>query len=75
LITFGGHDEKGANGILDYLTVQQAAAVLGVSPSTLRNWDRAGKLKARRNPMNGYRLYARDELQKLLNSVKGRKQR
>jgi predicted site-specific integrase-resolvase len=30
--------------LADYLTVKDAAAYLGVSPSTLRNWDRAGKL-------------------------------
>jgi hypothetical protein len=38
----------------DYLTVKEAATFLGVSPSTLRNWDRAGKLKATRHPVNGY---------------------
>jgi len=41
------------------LTVGEAAAFLGVSPSTLRNWDRAGRLKAGRHPINGYRLYER----------------
>jgi len=36
------------------LTVAEAAELLGVSASTLRNWDRAGKLKASRHPVNGY---------------------
>jgi len=54
----------------DYLTVGEAAAFMGVSASTLRNWDRAGKLKARRHPINGYRLYRRAELQMLLKSLK-----
>jgi DNA-binding transcriptional MerR regulator len=31
--------------IRDYLTVGQAAEFLGVSPWTLRYWDRTGKLK------------------------------
>ncbi|MBI1756857.1 MAG: MerR family DNA-binding transcriptional regulator [Fimbriimonas ginsengisoli] len=44
------------------LTVADAAELLGVSSSTLRNWDRAGKLKARRHPMNGYRLYEKAEI-------------
>lgn len=48
------------------MTVSPAAALLGVSPSTLRNWDREGKLKARRHPINGYRLYKKAELEKLL---------
>jgi excisionase family DNA binding protein len=52
-----------------YLTVKAAAEFLGVCPSTLRNWDRAGKLRPHRHPMNGYRLYRRDELEALLRSV------
>ncbi len=56
----------------DYLTVGQAATYIGVSRSTLRNWDREGKLKPYRHPVNGYRLYKRDDLRVLLGSVKGR---
>jgi excisionase family DNA binding protein len=51
------------------LTVGEAAEILGVSASTIRNWDRAGKLKAVRHPMNNYRLYDRGELQALVNRV------
>lgn len=50
----------------EYLTVKAAAAFLGVCPSTLRNWDRAGKLKPHRHPMNRYRLYRRAELEAVL---------
>ena len=53
----------------DYLTVGDAAATLGVSRSTLRNWDKAGKLKPYRHPVNGYRLYCRQELEALLQEV------
>lgn len=53
----------------DYLTVAQAAEYLGVSPSTLRNWDRSGKLKARRHPLNRYRLYRREDLDRLLQMI------
>ena len=49
-----------------YLTVKEAAALLGVSAKTLRNWDRAGKLRPGRHPMNGYRLYRREDLEALL---------
>lgn len=49
-----------------YLTVSQAAALLGVSPNTLRNWDNSGKLKARKQPISGYRLYQRSELEQFL---------
>ena len=53
----------------EYLTVKMAAEFLGVSPSTLRNWDRAGKLKPHRHPMNHYRLYRRNELEAILRSA------
>lgn len=55
----------------DYLTVTDAAALLGVSTSTLRNWDRTGKLKAMRHPMNGYRLYDPKRLHALLDQIGG----
>lgn len=54
----------------DFLTVAQAAEHLGVSPSTLRNWDREGKLKAARHPLNRYRLYSMNDLNKLTRSIK-----
>jgi len=50
----------------EYLTIREAARLVGVSPSTLRVWDRAGKLKAARNPMNRYRLYRREDIEGLL---------
>lgn len=55
--------------LADYLTVGEAAAALGVSRSTLRNWDKAGKLMPCRHPVNGYRLYSRADLEALLERV------
>ena len=52
--------------INDYLQIKDAAALVGVSSSTLRNWEKQGKLKARRNPINCYRLYRREDLETLL---------
>jgi excisionase family DNA binding protein len=52
-----------------YLTIKEAAQLLGVTPETLRNWDRAGKLKPARHPLNGYRLYAREDLEALLKQI------
>jgi MerR family transcriptional regulator, copper efflux regulator len=57
------------SSLSDYLTVKMAAEFLGVSPSTLRNWDREGKLKPHRHPMNRYRLYLRVELEAVLQSA------
>lgn len=46
----------------DFLTVGEAAKILGVSVSTLRNWDRRGKLRPLRHPINGYRIYRAEEI-------------
>lgn len=61
-------DPEGIN-FAGFLTVGEAAELLGVSPSTLRNWDREGKLKATRHPVNGYRLYRRDDLEQLIDRL------
>ena len=53
----------------DYLRVSEAAEYLGVSPNTLRNWERAGKIVAHRHPVNDYRLFKREELDALLKQV------
>jgi DNA (cytosine-5)-methyltransferase 1 len=58
------------NKILDYLTIQQAAIFLGVAPNTLRNWERAKKIIAYRNPLNHYRLYKKEDLEQLLKNIK-----
>jgi excisionase family DNA binding protein len=52
-----------------FLTVSEAAALLGVSRSTIRNWDRSGKVQAVRHPVNNYRLFPRDELEALLSRL------
>lgn len=52
-----------------YLTIKEAAAFLGVSPNTLRNWGRDGKVAMHRNPINGYRLFKRSDLEKLLREI------
>ena len=53
----------------DYLTIKQAAKHLGVCMNTLRNWGASGKIREHRNPMNGYRLYSRAELDRLLDRI------
>ncbi len=55
----------------ELLTIGDAARLLGVSLSTLRNWDRAKKLKARRHPINRYRLYERREVEVLSRRITG----
>src|SRR2546423_15369880 len=48
---------KGYQSMPSLVTLAEAASYLGVSKATLRNWDREGKLKAHRHPLNRYRVY------------------
>lgn len=50
----------------DYLTVAEAAEFLGVTPTTLRRWDRKSKLRSKRHPINRYRLYRKKDLEVFL---------
>ncbi|HEY4504041.1 MAG TPA: MerR family DNA-binding transcriptional regulator [Candidatus Paceibacterota bacterium] len=49
-----------------YITIKQAAKILGVSPLTLRNWDNSGKFPAGRHPISNYRVYKVEHLEELL---------
>jgi excisionase family DNA binding protein len=53
----------------ELLTIAEAASLLGVSLPTLRRWDDSGKFRARRHPMNGYRMYARDDVMRLRKKI------
>jgi DNA (cytosine-5)-methyltransferase 1 len=55
----------------EFMRVGEAAEFLGVSSTTLRNWDRAGVLRPARHPVNGYRLYLRRDLERLLMKANG----
>lgn len=52
-----------------YVTIKQASSILGVSPLTLRNWDKNGRLKALRHPMNNYRVYRIEDLEKVMQEI------
>ena len=61
-----GADSMVGRELGDYMIVGKAAAYLSVSKTSLRRWDRAGKLKACRHPINGYRLHQKSDLDELL---------
>ncbi len=54
------------------VTIKDAARLLGVSEVTLRRWDDAGRFKAIRHPINGYRLYRMRDLTRLKRMIEGR---
>ncbi len=57
------NEEKDNN---NFITIKDAASILGVSKLTLRNWDNAGKLKAYRHPFNNYRIYKISDIDKVI---------
>jgi len=55
--------------MVEYLKISEAAKFLHITKQTLRNWDKQGKLKPHRHPINNYRLYKKTELMKLLSEI------
>jgi len=65
---------KGCNMVMDvsisgFISIKEAAEILGVTKNTLRNWEAAGKIKVYRNPYNNYRLYKKEEIVAFLKSI------
>ena len=52
-----------------FINIKAAALMLGVSPLTLRNWDKRKKLIAFRHPINNYRVYKLVDIQDFLNKI------
>jgi len=52
-----------------YFSIKEAAEILGVTPLTLRNWDKSGKFSASRHPMNNYRVYKLSSLEKIIEDI------
>lgn len=52
-----------------YFSIKEAAEILGVTPLTLRNWDKSGKFKAGRHPMNNYRIYKLSDLREVIDDI------
>ena len=57
------------NKVNKYITIKEASDILGVSKITLRNWDKANKLKAYRHPFNNYRIYKLEDIDKVLEMI------
>lgn len=50
-----------------YYSIRSFAKILGVTPQTLRNWDKSGKLKPHHTMQNGYRYYSNEQLNNIAN--------
>ena len=49
-----------------YYTIHRFAKLVGVTPQTLRNWDKLGKLKPHHTTTSGYRYYSQQQLNTVL---------
>ena len=55
--------------LTEYVQTAEAAEILGVAQNTLRKWAGLGEIPMHRNPVNGYRLFKRSDLEKFLKQV------
>ena len=53
----------------NFVRVKQAAAMLGVSPNTVRAWGADGKVPEYRHPVNNYRLYKLADLKQIMRQL------
>jgi len=53
-----------------WFAVSEAAKYLGVSPDTLRRWEKAGKIPAPTRTAGGARRYSKDLLEEILSGGK-----
>jgi DNA (cytosine-5)-methyltransferase 1 len=53
----------------DYLSLAEAAEIIGKSKETLRRWDKEGILNAVREPVSNYRMYHKNDVAQLLGSL------
>ena len=47
----------------EYLKIASAAKLLGISQNTLRSWADTGRIAVHKNPINGYRLFLKKDLE------------
>ena len=54
----------------NFYTIHAASKILGVTPQTLRNWDKTGKLKPHHTSASGYRYYSQEQIDAFLRVAK-----
>ncbi len=66
---FGYNKEKGmANGMTNgdsFLTITEAARLIGVSAKTIVRWEKSGKVRRSKRDFRGWRVFDDKDLKKL----------
>ena len=55
--------------MMKYVSIKEASNILGVSDSTLRNWDRVGVLVPERRLHSGKRFYSIEQLNEMVKEM------
>lgn len=55
---------------VEYYSINKFAKIISVTPQTLRNWDKKGKLHPHHTSSNGYRYYSEEQLNLVLGLTK-----
>lgn len=63
-----GSNPEHPEAVSDFLSVGEAAVMLGVSVETMRRWDRDGRITALRTP-TGHRRFRRLDVETLLKAA------
>jgi len=50
----------------DFLSIGKTAKIIGVTPTTLRRWEKSGKIKPVRTP-TGRRIYSMEQIESIIN--------
>lgn len=53
----------------NHLKVAEVAKLFNVHPDTIRRWESKGLLLSIRHPMNKYRLFRQEDVQRLLEGL------
>ena len=52
--------------VTDSMTIGEVAQIAGVKTSAIRHWEQEGLIQSSRNKENGYRVFTRTELRKII---------
>ena len=52
-----------------FIPISEAAEIIGVNKETLRRWDKSGKFLSSRNPINNYRVYTINQVNRFVKDL------
>ena len=58
-----------------YISIKETANLVGVSPQTLRKWEKQGEFVPYRNPINNYRMYKIEQIETFIEEMRNERAR